>query len=131
MRTYRFVGIVALFLIWLYAGMNRVAWAEWISKSLLPMGWLDTGLVSLFFLGLAYGIVRLSYPRKPLYAYATLSVQVGMLALILGLLLLHKWLASAMLFRFSESLIHLFFSPLPVLGLLLFFYMIEGRVRFF
>ncbi|WP_027001278.1 hypothetical protein [Hugenholtzia roseola] len=98
-------------LFWLYAGMNRVSWAEWL-RGVGVWNWVDTGLVALLFLGLNVLIGCILWWGEWRKVLWQLMGQAALLGGAILLLVANKISGLGFLVVYAEQLISLFFSPL-------------------
>ncbi len=120
----RILGIILLFLVWFFLGMNRMELADFISQSFsyLPfISVLDMGIVSLLFILLNAIIIwlcffSLSILKKTVVIHSLIYIFIVMLTLA------YKFFETRFLFNLSENLLRFFFSPLiPLFSILIFY----------
>lgn len=119
--------LALLLLFWLYAGLNRLHWAEGL-HSLGVWNWVDTGLVAVLFLLLNAVMGRILW-GKWRKAKWQVGVQSAILLLAILLLVANKMSQLGFLVVYAEQLINLFFSPLLAF-LFLIFYLLQKKVKF-
>lgn len=123
----RIFGIILLFLVWFFLGMNRVKLASFISDyfSFFPfISVLDMGIVSLLFILLNALISWLCFTSISILK-KTVVIHFLIYLLIVILTLTYKFFETRFLFNLSENLLHFFFSPLIPLFSILIFYILR------
>lgn len=130
----RVLGIILLFLIWFFLGMNRMELANFISNSFpnLPfISVLDMGMVSLLFILLNAIIIWQCFSSLSILK-KTVVIHFLIYILIVLLTLTYKFFETRFLFNLSENLLRFFFSPLIPLFFILIFYIskkLEAKVE--
>ncbi|WP_375559885.1 hypothetical protein ACE193_19475 [Bernardetia sp. OM2101] len=123
LQLLRIFGIIIVFVIWFFLGMNRIKLTDFISNSFPTIPFitiLDTGIVSLLFIFLNAIIIWLSFSsistlKKTVMIHSLIYVIVVLLTLI------YKFFETTFLFNLSENLLRFYFSPLvPLLFIMLF-----------
>jgi hypothetical protein len=123
----RVFGIILLFLIWFFLGMNRMKLAGFVNNSFsyLPfISVLDMGIVSLLFILLNALIIWVYFSSIPILK-KTVVIHFLIYILVVTLTLASKFFEPIFLFNLSENLLRFFFSPLIPLFLILIFYILK------
>lgn len=125
MKIIRYSLITLCFLLWLWIGLQRISWADYLSLNLsyIPfIKWFDTVLIALLLLVLNASIIKLGFKDKKKIIFSVL-VQTLILLVSSLVTLLYKFFPSVFLHNLSENLLRFYFSPLLMLLLILYFYL--------
>ncbi len=120
----RIFGIILLFLLWFFLGMNRMRLASFVSNLFpnLPfISVLDMGIVSILFIILNAILIWLAFNSR-LILRRVLIIHFSIYIFIVILTLTYKFFETRFLFNLSENLLRFFFSPLiPLFSILIFY----------
>jgi hypothetical protein len=120
----RVLGVILLFFVWFFLGMNRMELAHIISKTLpnLPfISVLDTGLVSILFI-ILNGFIILLYFFSVVIFRKTIIIHLLAYTIVVIMTLIYKFFETQFLLNLSENLLRFYFSPLIPLLLIIFFH---------
>ena len=120
----RIFGIILLFFLWFFLGINRIELADFINYSLsyLPfISVLDMGIVSILFIILNAVIIWFCFSSISILK-KTVVIHCLIYLLVVLLTILSKIFELYFLFNLSENCIRFFFSPFIPLFFILVFY---------
>ncbi|PIY08421.1 MAG: hypothetical protein COZ18_12375 [Flexibacter sp. CG_4_10_14_3_um_filter_32_15] len=120
----RIFGVILLFIVWFFLGMNRMQLASFISTTFSSIPFisvLDMGTIGLLFILLNAIIIWLCFASISSIK-KTVVIHFLIYILIVILILAYKFFETHFLFNLSENLLRFYFSPLiPLFSILLFY----------